>query len=76
MFLVDVEVNVQNFISGIYGFICLPSSLRSLGGTEPVPPIGNDHYFPLIVFIAFAFFTNLGIWSIPWMMLSEVFPFK
>lgn len=64
------------YFKGIYGFVNLPAGLRSLGGTEPVPPIGNDHYFPLIVFIIFAFVTNLGIWSIPWMLLSEVFPFK
>lgn len=33
-------------------------------------------YFPLIVFLCLAFCTSVGVAPIPWMFLSEVFPFK
>lgn len=39
-------------------------------------PLPNTNYFPLLTFIALAFFTSFGIWNVVWMMISEVFPSK
>lgn len=33
-------------------------------------------YFPLVAFLFLGFWTNGGVTSIPWMLLSEIFPFK
>lgn len=63
--------------AGIYGFIELPAGLQSLAeGDNIVTMATGNNYFPLVAFIAMTFFAMLGAWPIPWMMLSEVFPFK
>uniref|UniRef100_A0A0K8TQS7 Putative sugar transporter n=1 Tax=Tabanus bromius TaxID=304241 RepID=A0A0K8TQS7_TABBR len=36
----------------------------------------DESYLPFTAFILWTFFTFCGISSIPWMLLSEVFPFK
>lgn len=38
--------------------------------------VGHDNAVPLVLIIGLSFFTNLGVGAIPWMLLSEVFPFK
>lgn len=36
----------------------------------------EDGYFAMMMFFSLAFFTSVGLGSMPWILLSEVFPFK
>lgn len=60
---------------GIYGSIYLPSGWSSFDKhlPEEVPGYGT---FPMVVFFVLAFITSAGMIPIPWMLLSEVFPYK
>lgn len=59
-----------------YGFIHLPAGWSSFDKHPAMTEIGTKNYIPLITFILLNFFTNIGVLSLPWMLLSEVFPFK
>lgn len=60
---------------GVYGSINFPRGWSSfdkhIRGEVP-----GDGIFPLIMFFALAFITSAGMIPIPWMLLSEVFPYK
>lgn len=61
---------------GVFGFVNLPSGWTSFNRqpdevTEIVPS-----YFPLAMFVLMGFGTTVGVSSVPWMLLSELFPFK
>ncbi|XP_055387594.1 facilitated trehalose transporter Tret1-like isoform X2 [Condylostylus longicornis] len=51
-----------------------PKNYNSFDTHENIP--FESSYFPLVAFYFLAFWTNGGVTSIPWFMLSEVFPFK
>lgn len=59
---------------GVYGSIYLPAGWSSFDkhGTGEA----GDGTFPMIIFFALAFITSAGMIPIPWMLLSEVFPYK
>lgn len=59
----------------IYGSIYLPSGWSSFDKhvLEDVP---GDGTFPMLILFALAFITSAGMIPIPWMLLSEVFPYK
>lgn len=54
--------------------------MRSVGATvsttNDATGDDNNSYFPIIAFSILFFFNNYGVWNIPWMILSEVFPSK
>lgn len=54
----------------------MPSGWTSLGEHVNREIVGTNNYLPLVLFVALSFFTNLGVGAVPWMLLSEVFPFK
>lgn len=60
---------------GIYSSIYLPVGWSSFDKhlLEEVP---GDGTFPMIILFALAFITSAGMIPIPWMLLSEVFPYK
>lgn len=60
---------------GIYGAMTLPAGWSSFEkhNIEDVP--GNG-WFPMVIFFLLAFITSAGMIPIPWMLLSEVFPYK
>lgn len=70
----DSGVLYLNYISGIYGFIYIPSDVSSMNNNS-AEEIGNN-YFPLFAFMVLSFFTSYGIYAVVWMMLSEIFPAK
>uniref|UniRef100_A0A1B0DJE9 Major facilitator superfamily (MFS) profile domain-containing protein n=1 Tax=Phlebotomus papatasi TaxID=29031 RepID=A0A1B0DJE9_PHLPP len=60
---------------GFYAFTTLPANWSSFDKHIDSEITGTGT-FPMIVFFAVSFFTSFGIAAIPWMLLSEVFPFK
>lgn len=60
---------------GIYGSMYLPAGWSSFDKhvVEEVPGNGT---VPMLIFFALAFITSAGMIPIPWMLLSEVFPYK
>ncbi|KAL7033165.1 hypothetical protein ACKWTF_007494 [Chironomus riparius] len=61
----------------IYSYIVLPSGLTSFEKHIDQAEINNYlGYIPLTFIYLLAFFTSLGLLPVPWMILSEVFPFK
>lgn len=62
--------------TAIYGFIHLPYEWSSFKKHESMGSVGSNNYIPLFVIIAMTFANGLGVVSVPWMLLSEVFPFK
>lgn len=36
----------------------------------------ESHWLPLVLFIALFFFHSFGVGPVPWMLLSEVFPYQ
>lgn len=71
--LTDYQFSI---FAAIYGFLYLPSGWRALMDPLDTELVGHDNAVPLVLIIGLSFFTNLGVGAIPWMLLSEVFPFK
>lgn len=61
---------------GFYGFTHIPKGWSSFEKHTNMELVGTDNYFPMYAIISLNFFTALGLAAIPWMLLSEVFPFK
>lgn len=64
------------FALGIFGSLHLPKGWNSFDHHSNMSTVGKENYFPLYAFISLNFFTSLGLFIIPWMLLSEIFPFK
>lgn len=60
----------------IYTYFVLPSGTVSFDKHEPHTPDNYIGYVPLTFIYLLAFFTSFGLLPVPWMLLSEVFPFK
>ncbi|XP_055716568.1 facilitated trehalose transporter Tret1-like [Phlebotomus papatasi] len=58
---------------GFYANIVLPYGWSSFDKHTEVP---GDGIFPMVMFFALSFITSVGMTPVPWMLLSEVFPFK
>lgn len=58
---------------GFYANIVLPPGWSSFDKHTDVP---GDGTFPMVMFFALSFITSVGMIPVPWMLLSEVFPFK
>ncbi|XP_037050613.1 facilitated trehalose transporter Tret1-like isoform X2 [Bradysia coprophila] len=61
---------------GTYAYNFIPSGWSSFDKHEPIVVEGHFNYIPMILFFTLAFFTSVGVTPIPWILLSEVFPFK
>lgn len=59
----------------IYAYIVLPSGMTSFE-KHVVKDQNLLGYIPLTFIYTLAFFTSFGLMPVPWMLLSEVFPFK
>lgn len=59
-----------------YGFAFLPSGFNSFDKTTAPPLAGQLGYIPFFGILLWSFCTYCGVNSLPWQMLSEVFPFK
>ncbi|GAB0097350.1 facilitated trehalose transporter Tret1 [Sergentomyia squamirostris] len=60
---------------GFYAYTTLPTGWSSFD-KHTDSELDGTGTFPMILFFGISFFTSFGIASIPWMLLSEVFPFK
>lgn len=60
-----------------YGFLVLPNGYNSFDKTTHFT-LDNQNlaYIPLISILLWSFFSYCGMNSMPWQMLSEVFPYK
>ena len=60
----------------VFGHLYLPEGINSfeLPSNMTTPDEGN--YLPLYAFMSLNFFTSMGLMVIPWLLVSEVFPFK
>lgn len=73
-------------ILGIYGWIFFPRGWTSLdigssnsidGNLESIrKTVGGYNYFALAMFLIMQFCVSVGVSSVPYFMMSEVFPFK
>lgn len=71
-----VGVCISIISLAIYTHKVLPAGVTSFDKHATVQVTSSLGYVPLILFYSFAFFTSLGLIPIPWMLLSEIFPFK
>lgn len=60
----------------IYAWTYLPAGMTSFQKHVEIDPTNKVGYIPLTFIYTLAFFTSLGLMPVPWMLLSEVFPFK
>lgn len=60
----------------IYTYMALPSGLSSFDKHSLHTTENLIGYVPLTFIYLLAFFTSFGLLPVPWMLLSEVFPFK
>lgn len=60
---------------GLYALNVFPSGQTSFGKTAVIFREGKG-LLPMIIFFAYSFLFNFGVNAIPWMLLSEIFPFK
>lgn len=74
---------------GVYGFVLLPLGWNSVSDdaasttivlTESLEQIrhvvGDWNYFALAMFVIMQFSVALGVSSVPYILMSEVFPFR
>ncbi|XP_055301620.1 facilitated trehalose transporter Tret1-like [Sitodiplosis mosellana] len=76
---------VGNFVScfglSIYGWIFFPSGWSSNGITSDSlnsirETVGNYNYFALVLFVMMQFCISIAVSFVPYIIMSEVFPFK
>lgn len=62
----------------LYGFILLPYGYVSFNQTYEVFHMENVSltYIPLVALFLWSFCSYCGFFAMPWMLLSEIFPFK
>lgn len=64
----------------LYAAVYLPAGLTSFSllttEVQPIAPETNLNVIPAVLFFILTFATNIGVIPIPWILLSEVFPFK
>lgn len=70
-------VVLSSAIVSCYGFAVLPSGHNSFDQSLTFQPDNkNLTYIPFVSILVWSFCSYCGVNSIPWQMLSEVFPFK
>ncbi|XP_038119209.1 facilitated trehalose transporter Tret1 [Culex quinquefasciatus] len=60
----------------IYAFNVFPPGWTSFDVHEKVNTADGLNYIPMLLFFLLAFSTSVGVLPVPWILLSEVFPFK
>lgn len=72
--MVGVCVSIVSL--SIYSYFVLPPGWTSFDKHEQKLDDHGMGYIPMIFIFILAFSTSLGMLPVPWMLLSEVFPFK
>ncbi|XP_035776350.1 facilitated trehalose transporter Tret1-like [Anopheles albimanus] len=60
----------------IYAFNSLPAGWTSFDIHADTSHVSSKGYIPMVLFFMLAFFTSVGVLPVPWILLSEVFPFR
>lgn len=79
MFLAMIcGIFMSSLVISCYGFIFLPSGYTSfnLQNQSFHLEIKSLSYIPTICMYSWIFFSYCGFFAMPWMLLSELFPFK
>ncbi|XP_031637062.1 facilitated trehalose transporter Tret1-like [Contarinia nasturtii] len=69
-------VFLSSIIVWVYGFLVLPNGYNSFSHSEFTPENKNLAYIPIIAIFLWSFCSFCGVNSMPWQLLSEVFPYK
>lgn len=71
-------VFISSAVLSLYGFILLPMGYISFDLTHQTLHLENTllPYIPLICLFLWSFLSYCGFLAMPWMLLSEIFPFK
>uniref|UniRef100_A0A182R125 Major facilitator superfamily (MFS) profile domain-containing protein n=1 Tax=Anopheles farauti TaxID=69004 RepID=A0A182R125_9DIPT len=75
--LTSMMVTALSCISlSIYAFNTFPPGWTSFDNHPGTSHVTNMGYIPMVLFFMLAFFTSVGVLPVPWILLSEVFPFR
>uniref|UniRef100_A0AAG5D5T8 Major facilitator superfamily (MFS) profile domain-containing protein n=1 Tax=Anopheles atroparvus TaxID=41427 RepID=A0AAG5D5T8_ANOAO len=75
--LTSMAVTALSCISlSIYAFNTFPSGWTSFDIHSGTSHVSSRGYIPMVLFFMLAFFTSVGVLPVPWILLSEVFPFR
>lgn len=76
-FYLNAQSSKKLILIGLYAYNVLPTGWSSFDKHETSQlVVGNENYVAMVMFFSLAFFTSVGVTPIPWILLSEVFPFK
>lgn len=68
---------IAMFSLSLFGFQYLPSDLSSFNQNNVTGAvIADNSYFPMHIFMTMSYFSSAGVAAVPWMLISELFPFK
>jgi hypothetical protein len=65
------SASMTAFLLGFYVFAVISPEKADTGGTSQ-----HLFYIPVALFVLFVLMQSIGVLPIPWMVLSEVFPFR
>lgn len=76
--IMGAGIFVSTFVISCYGFIVLPSDFNSFDQQQHPFRVENQNlcYIPLICLFFWDFFSYASFFTIPWMLVSELFTFK
>uniref|UniRef100_A0A182VVZ1 Major facilitator superfamily (MFS) profile domain-containing protein n=1 Tax=Anopheles minimus TaxID=112268 RepID=A0A182VVZ1_9DIPT len=75
--IISMSVTAISCISlSIYAFNTFPPGWTSFDNHPGTSHITSLGYIPMVLFFMLAFFTSVGVLPVPWILLSEVFPFR
>uniref|UniRef100_A0A182NQQ7 Major facilitator superfamily (MFS) profile domain-containing protein n=1 Tax=Anopheles dirus TaxID=7168 RepID=A0A182NQQ7_9DIPT len=75
--LTSMMVTAISCISlSIYAFNTFPPGWTSFDNHPETSHVSSMGYIPMVLFFMLAFFTSVGVLPVPWILLSEVFPFR
>ncbi|EAA01784.5 AGAP001236-PA [Anopheles gambiae str. PEST] len=75
--ITSMAVTALSCISlSIYAFNTFPPGWTSFDNHPGTSHVTSMGYIPMVLFFMLAFFTSVGVLPVPWILLSEVFPFR
>uniref|UniRef100_A0A182JVE9 Major facilitator superfamily (MFS) profile domain-containing protein n=1 Tax=Anopheles christyi TaxID=43041 RepID=A0A182JVE9_9DIPT len=75
--ITSMTVTALSCISlSIYAFNTFPPGWTSFDNHPGTSHVTSMGYIPMVLFFMLAFFTSVGVLPVPWILLSEVFPFR
>lgn len=77
-FIMSAGILISSLVISVYGFIYLPSGFHSFDQQNRTFHLTNSSlaYIPTICLYVWIFCTLCGFIQMPWILLSELYPFK